>query len=357
MSIYTSVGPTPPGNDKESFRPLCKFPWPFVNSINKATAKRASTANSNTLVIIKPSFDFKLASPLETERNIPYSDTRKSKRKPNPSASSSSQISSHSTSASNLRHVKSVELHVTKEKTQPKSKNRSKGQNNRKGGNKSNEPAKQQFPHPHPRPLPKSQSFQQLPKSTPAITTNNYVDMVMADLSTRPALWHFSSYGLTLNQSLPFPFLGTTELSPEELRLQIYAEAAATGGRIDNYVKVIGDIKDRAESTTKALIPNLAKVISDLLRANNVDMNVHNNNSTSTDLQETLKQTLKQRLSALQSTPTIAINQQYQQQQYHEPLIQLPHQLQQPQPQIQADSIIPDDAFSFGSIPELPPSI
>lgn len=180
--------------------------------------------------------------------------------------------------------------------------------------------------------------------------------MVMSDLSTRPALWHFSSYGLSLNstQSLPFPFLGTTEISPEELRLQVYAEAAATGGRIDNYVKVVGDIKERAELTTKALIPNLERVIDDLLRANNVNLNpslYSSSSSASSNLQENLKQTLKQRIqSTTMSTPAIHSlpNMNF------ESLIQLPQTVQPPGTN---NSIITDDAFSFGSIPELPPSI
>lgn len=171
--------------------------------------------------------------------------------------------------------------------------------------------------------------------------------MVMSDLSTRPALWHFSSYGLSLNstQSLPFPFLGTTEISPEELRLQVYAEAAATGGRIDNYVNVVADIKERAELTTKTLIPNLEKIINDLLRVNNVNLNP----AVPSDLQETLKQTLKQRMQPTGSAPTVPTMN-------FESLIQLPQTTQQQQPISTNISIIPDDAFSFGSIPELPPS-
>lgn len=177
--------------------------------------------------------------------------------------------------------------------------------------------------------------------------------MVMSDLSTRPALWHFSSYGLSLNstQSLPFPFLGTTEISSEELRLQVYAEAAATGGRIDNYVKVVDDIKKRAELTTKTLIPNLGMVVNDLLRANNVNINpVSVASSSSSNLQESLKETLTQRIQ-----PASTINYSFAGMNF-EPLIQLP-QTNPIQQSLPNDSIIPDDAFSFGSIPELPPSI
>lgn len=221
-------------------------------------------------------------------------------------------------------------------------------------------------------------SYPQNPTSTPSITIKDYVDMVMMDLSLRPALWHFSSYGLSLNstQSLPFPFLGTIEISAEELRLQVYAEAAATGGRIDNYLKVVGEIKGRAEMTTKALIPNLEKVISDLLRSNNVNM--HTPLSGLSGHQEALKQTLRERLNSggisnntnaftYSNNPNSAINPSNpsnpsnnilssipQAQVYHEPLIQLPQQLA---PSSSSNMIIPDDAFSFGSIPELPLSL
>ena len=216
-------------------------------------------------------------------------------------------------------------------------------------------------------------SYPQNPTSTPSITIKDYVDMVMMDLSLRPALWHFSSYGLSLNstQSLPFPFLGTTEISAEELRLQVYAEAAATGGRIDNYLKVVGEIKGRAEMTTKALIPNLEKVISDLLRSNNVNMNTQL--SGLSGHQEALKQTLRERLNtsgnntnalgnpSIPSNPSnniqSSIPQQHPQQVYHEPLIQLPQQLAPSPSSSSSNMIIPDDAFSFGSIPELPPSL
>ena len=217
-------------------------------------------------------------------------------------------------------------------------------------------------------------SFPQNPTSKPSITIKDYVDMVMMDLSLRPALWHFSSYGLSLNstQSLPFPFLGTTEISAEELRLQVYAEAAATGGRIDNYLKVVGEIKERAEMTTRALIPNLEKVISDLLRSNNVNMNTPL--SGLSGHQEALKQTLRERLNTsgisnntftysnpsnpsnpsnnIQSSVSVP-----QAQVYHEPLIQLPQQLAPSPSSSSSNMIIPDDAFSFGSIPELPPSL
>lgn len=279
--------------------------------------------------------------------NNSFSDTRKSNR--NPKLPPSSSVLQKSASNPNLRTVRAAESHVTKEKTtQPKYKKKS----GKKSDKKLQQPHQQQQLQKQKQP-----SFQQLPKPTPTITSKDYVDMVMSDLSTRPALWHFSSYGLSLNstQSLPFPFLGTTEISPEELRLQVYAEAAATGGRIDNYVKVVGDIKERAELTTKALIPNLERVIDDLLRANNVNLNpsASSASSASSNLQENLKQTLKQRIqSTTMSAPTIHSlpNMNF------ESLIQLPQTIPI-QPPSTNNSIITDDAFSFGSIPELPPSI
>ena len=206
------------------------------------------------------------------------------------------------------------------------------------------------------------------PNSQPGI--KDYVDMVMTDLSTRPVLWHFSSYGLSLNpiQSLPFPHLGTLELSPEELRLQVYAEAAATGGRIDNYVKVVEEIRRKAEETTKKLIPELERVVTETLRVNNIPVGEQVNVR---QYQETLKQTLQQRINGQNhgtlseqaygiatgqaygiAVTTAAVPQ-------HEPLFQhptLPYQIQPPQ-QHQSNDIIPDDSFAFGMIPEIPPEL
>ena len=253
----------------------------------------------------------------------------------------------------------------------------------KKGKNKkSNKNIKNSFsklpsyrPPPQPQPAP--------PSTEPRVPgIKDYVDMVMTDLSTRPPLWHFSSYGLSLNpiQSLPFPHLGTVELSAEELRLQVYAEAAATGGRIDNYVKVVRDIKDKAEMVTKALIPDLEKVISETLRVNNITLGSY---------QDNLRQTLQQRAAVSSANYSAAganysakganysergsynrLAPQETSQAYtpspanqippHEPLFQHPtiqYQLppQQQQQINQSNEIIPDDSFAFGMIPEIPP--
>ena len=260
----------------------------------------------------------------------------------------------------------------------------------KKGKNKkSNKNIKNSFSKlPSYRPPPQSQPAP--PSTEPRVPgIKDYVDMVMTDLATRPPLWHFSSYGLSLNpiQSLPFPHLGTVELSAEELRLQVYAEAAATGGRIDNYVKVVRDIKDKAEMVTKALIPDLEKVISETLRVNNIPLGSY---------QDKLRQTLQQRVgvssAANYSTKganysakganysATGANYSVSQANYsetgrsqaytptpanqippHEPLFQhptiqyqLPHQQQQQQIN-QSNEIIPDDSFAFGMIPEIPP--
>lgn len=243
-------------------------------------------------------------------------------------------------------------------------------------GNKSNKNSFTKLPSYRPPPQPQS-----APSTEPRLPEiKDYVDMVMIDLSTRPPLWHFSSYGLSLNpiESLPFPHLGTVELSAEELRLQVYAEAAATGGRIDNYVKVVRDIKDKAETVTKALIPDLEKVISETLRANNINMLLDS-------YQENLRQKLQQRAGLSSAANYSAKGANYptkganypakgqlvpQEQAYtttpaiqippHEPLLQHPaiqYQLpSQAQQQIQqSNDIIPDDSFAFGMIPEIPP--
>lgn len=249
---------------------------------------------------------------------------------------------------------------------------------NKAAGNKNKNKNKNSFTK-----LPAYRPLQ--PPSLPPTTTEprvpgikDYVDMVMTDLSTRPFLWHFSSYGLTLNptQSLPFSHLGTVELSAEELRLQVYAEAAATGGRIDNYVKVVGEIKEKAESVTKALIPNLERVVSETLKAHNIQL------PSIASYQDTLRQTLQQRVGLLQASQSnYSLQQPLQQQpsiyaqdnslnktaptqipQQHEPLFQHPtiqyqpplYQQQSPQ-QYQSNDIIPDDSFAFGMIPEIPP--
>lgn len=180
----------------------------------------------------------------------------------------------------------------------------------------------------------------------------DYVNMVMSDLSTRPVLWHFSSYGLSLNatQSLPFPHLGTTELSADELRLQVYAEAAATGGRIDNYVKVVAEIKQNAENVTKALIPNLETVISETLRAHNIPFGATTNPNIQ-QYQQQLKQTLLQQrvnYASTQSSDNLPVPVPSEPPLFQPPTIQY-------QPQDQSNAIIPDDSFAFGMIPEIPP--
>jgi hypothetical protein len=216
---------------------------------------------------------------------------------------------------------------------------------------------------------PPEQAQTTLPSTGPRVPgIKDYVDMVMTDLSTRPPLWYFSSYGLSLNpiQSLSFPHLGTVELSAEELRLQVYAEAAATGGRIDNYVKVVGDIKEKAESVTKALIPNLERIVSETLSVNNIPIPIAGS------YQDTLRQTLEQRaslnfLSSTGQTNILAVQPSYSTTTaapplplipQHEPLFQHPTIQHQPQPQHQihqSNQIIPDDSFAFGMIPEIPP--
>lgn len=273
---------------------------------------------------------------LETEKNTQFVETRKSKRRPNTSTTPGTLTSSKSSS-----NLKSVDSHISKEKSQPKSKKYNNYEQDKKGYKKKNY-QKQKV------------NNDQVPQAARVITIKDYVEMVIKDLSERPELWHFSSYGLNIsnNQTLPFPFLGTTEISPEELRLQVYAEAAATGGRIDNYVKVVQEIKDKAELTSKSLVPNLDKVISDLFRVNNVTLG---NNVIGH--QEALKQTLKERLSATQFNIQQQAQPQHhqlqqiqlQQHQLHEPLIPPPQPHHHPH---QSQSIIPDEAFSFGSIPE-----
>lgn len=192
--------------------------------------------------------------------------------------------------------------------------------------------------------------------------------MVLSDLSERPVSWYFSSYGLTLSpsQSLPFPFLGTTELSAEELRLQIYAEAAATGGRVDNYLKVVEEIKRHAELQTKSLIPHLETAISDLLRSNNISMGPTPAVTPAAGLhqqQEALKQTLQQPMnyipdleSSTRQTPPeesmLLLDPLRQSAPTQQQALQ-PQNVKQQQPS--SNEIIPDDFFAFGSIPEMPP--
>lgn len=227
-----------------------------------------------------------------------------------------------------------------------------------------------------PLPLPASSTTTIQPVQAPRVPgIKDYVDMVMTDLSTRPPLWHFSSYGLTLSptQSLPFPHLGTTELSAEELRLQVYAEAAATGGRIDNYCRVVQGIKERAEMATKLLIPDLERVVTETLRANHIPTgNIADNPANLNQHQESLKQALLQRgnvtaniYQQAQSAPVYTqgithatqgnihannhANTHAQSASQHPPYTYQQIQVQNP------NSIIPDDSFAFGLIPEIPP--
>jgi hypothetical protein len=188
--------------------------------------------------------------------------------------------------------------------------------------------------------------------------------MVMTDLAWRPCLWHFSSYGLTLNstQSIPFPHLGTTEISPDELRLQVYAEAAATGGRIENYINVVNQIKQRAESATKALIPNLEPVLLEFLKLHNIPLDkkdilkqellLRRSQSLQDMSPQVQTQQFPQSHSQLQPQTNVHVNQSY------ESLL-TPH----PHPHVSSNlptassshQIIPDSEFSFGMIPEMPP--
>ena len=193
-------------------------------------------------------------------------------------------------------------------------------------------------------------------------TLKNYFDMALSDLSLRPFMWHFSSYGLTLNatQSLPLPHFCTTELSVEELRLQVYAEAAATSGRIENYVRVVEGIKNRAEGAVRELIPNLENVIRELLVSNGVNFVDENDNfrlNSYTQEAQTQAQT---------HVPLINHSQLQAQAQTHVPLInhsQLQAQLQlqahsqsQSQSQSQSHSQSQQDIpFVFGQIPEMAP--
>lgn len=138
----------------------------------------------------------------------------------------------------------------------------------------------------------------------------------------------------------------------------MYAEAAATGGRIENYCKVVGEIKERAEVTTKMLIPNLEAVISDLLKANHIVTSEVNVNQVGLQQhQQSLKQALLQQQQQQRLSSSV-----YSVNDHQHPPYNLQSQSQpQPQPQPPApqqqypDTIIPDDSFAFGFIPEIPP--
>lgn len=172
---------------------------------------------------------------------------------------------------------------------------------------------------------------------------------MLNDLSERPFLWHFSVYGLNFSpQTSNLPQLGTSEYSVEELRLQAYAEARATGGSIDAYRAAVLGMKERAERAASTLIPNLLSVIR-AARGNNVGAG---SGSSAALMQQ--QQKLQQQLLHQHQTLSAPFGSSA-----HAP----PATLTFPPPSIpthQPAVLHPPlpsggDTFAFGEIPETPP--
>lgn len=190
-----------------------------------------------------------------------------------------------------------------------------------------------------------------------------FVEMILSDLSERPFSWPFSSpYALFTSQthSVPVREFGTTEYSFEELRLQAYAEARMTGGRIDNYKSIVEGIRLKAEMATKAIIPRLHEIVKEARRTTptlNLPSHPHLHPQPHQQPSNSYQQSAPH--ISYTHTPSQSFNsrsnsgsnlQSYPDSQIHPPPTTSTTISYSP-----SQTIIPDSHFVFGQIPEMPP--